>query len=349
MRLSQTVWKTYKEAPSEAEIPSHQLMLRAGLIHKASAGIYNFLPMGQRTIHKIETIVREELDRIDSQEISMSVVTPGELWKKSGRWESMTEMLKFKDKKKGDLCISPTNEEAVVDIFLSIVQSYKDLPVSLYQINTKFRDEIRPRFGLMRGREFIMKDAYTFHRDKACLDTGYQKFYQAYEQILKRMGLDYIVVEADAGMMADSDQQTHEFQVIADVGEDTVVFSKSYCANIERAQTQRADTSPDRKKGDLKSIATPSMTSIKQVCDFLNIKEFHALKSLLYKAVTKETEEVILLLLLGDDSLNETKLKSHLKCGQAHALLATKRSSHWGFVKGFIGPCQTACKNTGYP
>ena len=220
MRLSKGMWQTYKEVPADAEIPSHRLMMRAGLIHKSAAGIYNYLPFGYRVIRKVEQIIREEMDAIDSQEILMSVVTPGELWQKSGRWDLMGEMLKFKDKRERDLCISPTNEEAVTDIFESAIKSYKDLPVSLYQINTKFRDEIRPRFGLLRGREFTMKDAYTFHIDKACLDEGYEKMYGAYEAILKRMDLEYIIVEADAGAMADSDQKTHEFQVVADNGED---------------------------------------------------------------------------------------------------------------------------------
>lgn len=175
MKLSQAFWQTFKEVPADAEVPSHQLMMRAGLIHKSGAGLYNYLPFGLKSIHKVERIVREEMNRVGGQELLMTMVTPGELWKSSGRWDLMTEMLKFKDKRDSDVCLSPTNEEAVVDIFKKGVKSYKELPVNLYQINTKFRDEIRPRFGLLRAREFVMKDAYTFHIDKASLDETYKK------------------------------------------------------------------------------------------------------------------------------------------------------------------------------
>ena len=184
MRLTKGFWQTYKEVPADAEIPSHQLMLRTGLIHKSGSGLYNYLPMGLRSIRKVENIIREELNKIGCNEITMTVVTPGELWQETGRWDKMGGlMLRFKDKKESDLCISPTNEEAVTDIFRKTVKSYKQLPVGFYQINTKFRDEIRPRFGLMRGREFTMKDAYTFHMDKASLDVGYQEMYDAYTAI----------------------------------------------------------------------------------------------------------------------------------------------------------------------
>ena len=240
MRLSKAFWQTYKETPADAEIPSHQLMIRAGLIHKTGAGLYSYLPFGLKAIQKAERIVREELNRAGSSELLMSVVTPGELWKESGRWEKMTEMLKFKDKSGRDVCLSPTNEEAIADIFRKTVKSYKQLPTSLYQINTKFRDEIRPRFGLMRGREFTMKDAYTFHIDKACLDEGYENLKNAYSRIFKRMGLNFFIVEADAGAMADSSAQTHEFQVIADNGEDVILYNQEagYGSNVEKARTK---------------------------------------------------------------------------------------------------------------
>ena len=286
MRLSKALWRTYKEAPKEAEISSHRLMLRAGLIHKACAGIYNFLPFGYRALKKVEGIVREELDGIDSQEILMSVATPGSLWKRSGRWDSMEEMLKFKDKGGSDLCLSPTNEEAVVDIFSSLAQSYRDLPVSFYQINTKFRDEIRPRFGLMRGREFTMKDAYSFHRDRDSLERGYRAFYDAYGAILERIGLRYIVVEADGGLMAEQGQKTHEFQVLAETGEDTIVYSDSYAANIERAKTKRVGLAFNRKGGDIEEVSTPKATTIELVCDLLDIERVHTIKSLLYRALS---------------------------------------------------------------
>ena len=345
MRLSKGIWRTYKEVPADAVIPGHRLMIRAGLVHKASAGIYNFLPFGYRILGKIETIVREELEKIDSQEILMSVVTPGQLWKKSGRWDSMTEMLKFKDKREGDLCISPTNEEAVVDIFSDLVKSYKDLPVSLYQINTKFRDEIRPRFGLLRGREFTMKDAYTFHRDQDDLDRGYRDFYDAYGAILERIGLNYIAVEADTGSMADSGQLSHEFQVLAQTGEDIIVHSDSYAANVELARTKRPPLSFNKTERQLEEVSTPSMMTIKSVCEFLQTEPTHAIKSLLYRCSTATTEksEYVLVQLLGDDTINETKLKSYLGCILV-APASDEQIKELGLVKGFIGACRMPVK-----
>ena len=188
MKLSKAYWQTYKEVPTDAEVPSHQLLLRAGFINKTTGGIYTYLPMGVRVLQKIKSIIREELNSIDAQELLMSFVTPAELWQSSGRWDSMgPEMVRLKDRKDADFCLSATNEETITDVFKNTVSSYKQLPVNLYQINTKFRDEIRPRFGILRGREFIMKDAYTFHLDKECMDEMYDKYYQAYSKIYKRM------------------------------------------------------------------------------------------------------------------------------------------------------------------
>ena len=339
MKLSKSFWKTFKEKPSDAEIPSHILMSRAGLISKSGAGIYNFLPFGLKVLKKIEGIIRKRLDEIDSMEISMSVITPGELWQESGRWQGFgSEMLKFEDKVGRDLCISPTNEEAVTDIFRKTVKSYKELPVSLYQINTKFRDEIRPRFGVMRGREFIMKDAYTFHADKACLDEGYQKFYQAYENIFNDMGLDFRVVEADAGAMAGPGSQTHEFQVLADTGEDELIYSDSYGANIETAVTKKVIKISHRNaSGDLKLIETPNQTTCEEVAKLLDIHIHHTLKCLVYKMIVGDKEEFVLVTLIGDDSINEVKLKNYLKAD--HLILATDNEIlSLNLIKGFMGP-----------
>ena len=340
MRLTKAFWQTYKEVPADAEIASHQLMLRAGLIHKSGSGLYNYLPMGLRSIRKVENIIREELNKIGCNEITMTVVTPGELWQETGRWDKMGGlMLRFKDKKEADLCISPTNEEAVTDIFRKTVKSYKQLPVGFYQINTKFRDEIRPRFGLMRGREFTMKDAYTFHMDKASLDVGYQEMYDAYTAIFTRLGLEFIPVEADGGAMATADSKTHEFQVVADVGEDLIIYSKEakYAANVEKAQTRRAPTDFDLTLTALAEAATPNTTTIEDVCNFLNKPKHCILKSLMYVATTKNESKLVLALLLGDDSLNEIKLQAHLKCD--HLAVATdeqmKSAKLW---KGYIGP-----------
>jgi prolyl-tRNA synthetase len=340
MRLTKAFWQTYKEVPADAEIPSHQLMLRAGLIHKSGSGLYNYLPMGLRSIRKVENIIREELNKIGCNEITMTVVTPGELWQETGRWDKMGGlMLRFKDKKESDLCISPTNEEAVTDIFRKTVKSYKQLPVGFYQINTKFRDEIRPRFGLMRGREFTMKDAYTFHMDKASLDVGYQEMYDAYTAIFTRLGLEFIPVEADGGAMASADSKTHEFQVVANAGEDLIIYSQEakYAANSEKAQTIRAKTEYDLQISPLAEVSTPNKTTIEEVCSFLNKPNFTSLKSLVYVATTGNVSKNVLALLLGDDSLNEIKLQAYLKCD--HLIAATedqiKAAKLW---KGYIGP-----------
>ena len=340
MKLTKGFWQTYKEVPADAEIPSHQLMIRAGLIHKSGSGLYNYLPMGLRSIRKVENIIREELNKIGSYEITMTVVTPGELWQETGRWDKMGGlMLRFKDKKEADLCISPTNEEAVTDIFRKTVKSYKQLPVSLYQINTKFRDEIRPRFGLMRGREFTMKDAYSFHIDKASLDEGYQDMYNAYNAIFTRLGLEFIPVEADGGAMASSDSKTHEFQVVANAGEDLIIYSPEakYAANVEKAQTIRAKTTFDMNIVPLKEVETVKMETIESVCKFLGVEQHTSLKSMVYIATTGEKSQLVLAMVLGDDSVNEIKLNNFLKCD--HLTAATeeqlKTAKLW---KGYIGP-----------
>lgn len=339
MKLSKSVWQTYKEVPAEAEIPSHQLMIRAGLIHKLGSGLYSYMPFAIRTIQKIENIIREEHEKIDSQEILMNVVTPAELWKESGRWDKMGGlMLKFADKADKELCISPTNEEAVTDIFRKTVKSYKNLPTSLYQINTKFRDEIRPRFGLMRAREFTMKDAYSFHMDKECLDNGYAAFKGAYEAIFKRIGLKFSAVEADAGDMGSEDSQTHEFQVIADTGEDLIIYSEegNYAANVEKAKTIRAKLEFDKSGGELKEVSTPNMATIKDVCAFLKKPEHQSIKSLVYIVTKEEEEEVVLIQLLGDDELNPVKLKNALGADDVQPLMEHKLKE-LGLPKGFIG------------
>lgn len=339
MKLSKSFWQTYKETPADAEIPSHQLMLRAGLMNKSAAGIYNYLPFGYKTIRKVEQIVREEMDLAGCQEILMSVVTPGELWQESGRWSAMGgEMLTFKDKGQRDLCISPTNEEVVTDIFRKAIKSYKQLPISLYQINTKFRDEIRPRFGLMRGREFIMKDAYSFHIDKDSLDVVYDDLYKAYENIFKRIGLEFTAVEADAGAMGNSDSKTHEFQAIANTGEDAIIYcsENGYAANVEKAVTKRSGLDFNRTETSLSKIETPNTTTIEALCEYLKVKPEHTLKSLVYSSIKNDKEETVLILVLGDDELNEVKLKNLL--GADHVVAAKDSDLEaLGVVKGYIG------------
>lgn len=339
MKLSRAAWQTYKEVPKEAEIPSHKLLLKSGLIHKSGSGLYQYLPFAVRVLQKIENIIREELNKIGAQETIMSVVTNGELWKESGRWDLMEGlMLKFKDRGGKDLCLSPTNEEAITDIFKKLVSSYKQLPVNLYQINTKFRDEIRPRYGLMRGREFTMKDGYSFHLDKDCLDQVYNDYYQAYSNIFKRMGLDFIIVEADAGAMGTSESKTHEFQVVADSGEDDVIFcpQTGHASNREKAKANRAGLSFCEAK-ELTEISTPEKSTIKDVCSFLKVPQHHSLKSLVFTQIKDEKESQILVFTLGDDELNELKLKNYLACDKLHKTNDSTLES-LGLCKGFIGP-----------
>ena len=349
MILSQSLWTTYKDAPQDAQLPSHILMIRAGLIHKSAMGIYNYLPMGLRAIRKVENIVREEMDKI-SCEIHASLVTPGELWKESTRWNEMATgpektMLAFQDKREQELCIGPTHEEAFVDVFRSCIKSYKQLPLSLYQINTKFRDEIRPRFGLIRAREFIMKDAYTFHLDQKSMDETYEQFFQSYQNIFQKLGLNFIAVQADAGQIGGTNSKNHEFQVLTNNGEDCIAHCQKtgYAANLEKAQTLRPPLSFEQNT-TLKEVKTPGKKTIETVCQFLDCPQHHSLKSLVYVVHKDEREEPILIQLLGDDQLNEVKLNNYL--GSDALFPATEQQlSQWGFEVGFIGPHQPPQKN----
>jgi prolyl-tRNA synthetase len=343
MRLSQGYWQTYKEIPSDAEITSQQLMMRAGLIYKTSAGLYTYLPMAFRSLKKVEKIVREELDKIGCFEIQMPVMTPAELWHETGRWETMgPQMLKVKDRAERDLCMSPTNEETVTDLFRRTVNSYKQLPVCLYQINTKFRDEIRPRFGLLRAREFCMKDGYSFHIDKDSLDKFYDEIYSAYENIFKRLGLEFITVEADAGAMASGGAKTHEFQVVADNGEDIVVTvpQTGYAANIEKAVTYRKDL----KAAPIESIekfSTPEQKTCEEVCAAHDLPLTYSLKSIVINANINGKEQYFMAMLLGDDTLNEVKLKNKIKAEHIRPAQQAELDK-LGLIKGFMGPSADA-------
>jgi prolyl-tRNA synthetase len=343
MRLSQGYWQTYKEVPSDADIISQQLMMRAGLIYKTAAGLYTQLPMAFRSLKKIEQIIREELDKIGCFEVQMPVMTPAELWQETGRWETMgPQMLKVKDRAERDLCFSPTNEETITDLFRRTVSSYKQLPLCLYQINTKFRDEIRPRFGLMRAREFCMKDGYSFHLDKASLDKFYDEIYIAYENIFKRLGLDFIIVEADGGAMAGGGAKTHEFQVVADNGEDYVVTvpRTGFAANIEKASTHRKNITV-APAGELQKFATAEQKTCEEVCSAHNIPITQSLKSLVMNAIINGKDQYFMVMLLGDDSLNEVKFKNkvnaeHIRPAQQNEL------EKLGLIKGFMGPTAEA-------
>lgn len=339
MKLSKYFWQTYKEVPADAEVPSHQLMIRAGLIHKSGAGLYNYMPMGYRIIRKIEQITREELDKVGCNELLMTIVTPGELWKETNRWSLMDGMLKFRDRGDRDVCISPTNEETITDIFRKFVKSYKDLPLTLYQINTKFRDEIRPRFGILRAREFVMKDAYSFHPNKESLDEVYLDIRKAYEAILNRLGMEFMVVEADAGDMADPSCQTHEFQVIADTGEDDIVYTKngSYAANIEKSITARPSSEEILSESALDMVETKDKKTIKDVSDLLGTNPADSLKAVVYEAISGDEGKPLVAFVLGDDEVNEVKLKAVANCEFLTPLSKEKVDSA-GLVPGFIGP-----------
>ena len=309
MRVSKALLPTLRAVPAEAEIISHQLLVKAGFIRKSAAGIYSYLPLALRVLRKIEKIVREEMDNSDAQELLLPIIQPAELWSESGRWDVYgDEMFRLKDRHDRDFCLGPTHEEMVTDIVRGEVKSYKQLPLNLYQIQNKYRDEIRPRFGLMRGREFIMKDAYSFDRDFAALDVSYQKMYDAYSRIFDRMGLNYRAVEADSGAIGGDD--THEFMVLAENGEATIAYcdSCSYASNIEITECITLEIERSDSK-DLEKIATPDKKTIEDVVAFLNISPEETIKTLVYKA----NERLIVAVLRGDRALNEIKLKKVIK------------------------------------
>jgi len=336
MRYSQYLLPTLKETPADAEVVSHQLMMRAGMIRKVAAGVYNYMPFGLRSIRKMEQIIREEMDRAGAIECLMPMANPGELWQESGRWEKYgKELLRFKDRKNADFCMGPTHEEVVTDIIRNTVNSYRQLPLNLYQIQTKFRDEIRPRFGLMRGREFIMKDAYSFDIDDAGADKSYARMYQAYRNIFNRCGLKFRAVEADSGAIGGS--FSHEFMVLAESGEDAIVSCDTceYAANVEKAELYYRDLEPATPGAELQRIDTPDQRTIEDVADFLNMPPQQLVKTLI---VQTSKDEVVAVLLRGDRELNSIKLANLLDVDWA--LLADDEVVRrvTGAPVGFAGP-----------
>src|SRR5690348_4946636 len=305
MRLSQYPINTVKETPAEAEIISHQLMLRAGLIRRLAGGLYSWLPMGLRTLRKVERIVREEMDRAGAFELVMPVIQPAELWQESGRWgEYGPELLRIKDRHQRDMVAGPTHEEVITDIARRELKSYRQLPVNFYQIQTKFRDEVRPRFGVMRAREFIMKDAYSFHLDEASLREGYRAMYDAYTRIFTRTGLKFRAVRADSGAIGGDVSQ--EFHVLADSGEDAIAFSDGdeYAANLEAAAALPPTQPRPAPKEQLKKVSTPGAKTIEDLSRFLKIEPARCLKTLLVEG-TDDT--VVALVIRGDHELNAIK------------------------------------------
>lgn len=309
MRASQFLIATQKETPADAEVISHKLMLRAGMIRKLATGLYTWLPAGLRVLRKVERIVREEMDRSGAQEVLMPVVQPSELWEQSGRWQQYgPELLRISDRHSREFCLGPTHEEVITHLVSNELKSYKQLPANFYQIQTKFRDEIRPRFGVMRSREFIMKDAYSFHLDQESLQTTYERMYQAYSSIFTRIGLDFRPVIADTGSIGGTG--SHEFHVLAESGEDDIAFSDTsdYAANIEMAEAICSTTRP-AASADLNKVPTPGAKSIEEVCTALSVDASTTVKTLIVRAENDEGEaaRLIALVVRGDHQLNDIK------------------------------------------
>jgi prolyl-tRNA synthetase len=309
MRLSRFPLSTLKETPADAEIVSHQLMLRAGMIRKQAAGVYSWLPLGLRVLRKVEAVIREEMNKAGALELLMPAVQPAELWQESGRWEQYgPELLRLQDRHRRDFCFGPTHEEVITDIARRELRSYKQLPVNYYQIQTKFRDEIRPRFGVMRAREFLMKDAYSFHADQASLEETYQLMYRTYSAIFKRLGMDFRAVQADTGAIGG--KVSHEFHVLADSGEDAIAFStdSDYAANVELAAALPPPGNRPAPACGMESVETPGRHSIDEVAGFLKISASRCLKTLLVKGVDAG---IVALVLRGDHELNAIKTEKH--------------------------------------
>jgi prolyl-tRNA synthetase len=307
MRTSQFLIATVKETPSDAEVISHQLMVRAGLIRKLAAGLYTWLPTGLRVLRRVERIVREEMDRSGAMEISMPIVQPAELWEESGRWEEYgAELLRFQDRHGRGFCLGPTHEEVITDLLRNEIQSYKQLPLNFYQIQTKFRDEIRPRFGIMRTREFLMKDAYSFHLDQDSLQETYDVMHRTYSAIFTRIGLEFRPVDADTGSIGGS--TSHEFHVLAESGEDAIAFSdgSDYAANVELAEALESAGEAPVPGAEMSEIATPGQHTINDVCEFLQLADTQALKTLIVLG-DREEEPLMALVLRGDHQFNAIK------------------------------------------
>ncbi|WP_089603706.1 proline--tRNA ligase [Acinetobacter piscicola] len=340
MRASRFLFATLRETPNDAEVISHQLMLRAGMIRKLASGLYNWLPMGVRVLNKVEAIVREEMNRAGALETLMPVTQPASLWEESGRYVQYgPELLRFKDRHSNDFVLGPTHEEVITDIARNELQSYKQLPINFYQIQTKFRDEIRPRFGVMRSREFIMKDAYSFHVDQASLQETYDVMYDTYCRIFSRLGLNFRPVQADTGSIGGSG--SHEFHVLASSGEDDIAFSteSDYAANVEMAEAVLVGERSAPVKA-LEVVDTPNQKTIADVSTFLNADPAHSVKALLVQGLADENGKVpvVALFLRGDHELNEIKAEKHPLIASPLTFATEQQIQENGLVTGFCGP-----------
>ncbi len=337
MRVSQFFISTLKEAPSEAELPSHKLMLRAGYIKKLASGLYTWMPLGLRVLRKVENVVREEMDRSGGMELLMPAVQPAELWQETGRWAVFgPQMLKIKDRHEHDFCFGPTHEEVITDIARREIKSYRQLPVNFYQIQTKFRDEVRPRFGVMRAREFVMKDAYSFHSSFESLEQTYRVMHDTYSRIFTRLGLQFRVVAADTGAIGGSG--SHEFHVLADSGEDALAFcpNSDYAANVELAEAVAPAVPRAAASQEMQKVITPGQKTIEEVAAFFNTTADRVLKAI---AVMTHENEFVLLLLRGDHQLNEVKAGKLL--GEFRFASDDEVHRHMNCRTGYIGPVGT--------
>lgn len=335
MKQSMTFIPTLREVPADADIRSHQLLLKAGFIRQNASGIYSYLPLATKVLRKIEAIVREEMNAAGAVELLMPALHPAEVWQESGRWYSYgPEMMRMKDRHDRDFVLGPTHEEMVTSLIRDEIKSYKRLPLAVYQIQTKFRDEKRPRFGMLRGREFIMKDAYSFHSSQASLDTVYEALFQAYSNIFRRLGLNFRAVIADSGAMGGKD--THEFMVLSEIGEDTIAYSteSDFAANIEMAPVVTEAVAKTEAEGELTKVATPNVKSIADVSAFLNVTEAKTIKSLLFKV----DEEFVLILARGDHEINDIKVKNFFGATNVELATAEEVNATLGTDIGFVGP-----------
>lgn len=335
MRVTQALIPTLREVPAEADTISHQLLLRAGMLRRVAAGVYTLLPLGFRVVQKIERIVREEMNRAGGVEMLLPIIQPAELWYESGRWSVYgPELFRLKDRHDRDFCLGPTHEEVITDLVRQEVKSYRQLPLLLYQIQNKYRDERRPRFGLLRGREFIMKDLYSFDRDEEGLEISYRKMYDAYTRIFTRCGLTFRAVEADSGAIGGSD--THEFMVLADTGEAEIVYCTGcdYAADVEKApcRAETKDTSEEFLTTEL--VATPGTRTVREVAEYLNVTPDRIIKTLLYEA----DGELIAVLVRGDRNVNEIKVKNFLDVNQMEIALENEAEEKYGLPCGYVGP-----------
>ena len=338
MRVSKFPLSTVKETPADAEIISHQLMLRAGLIRRLASGLYTWLPLGLKVLRKVENIVREEMNRSNGLEVLMPAVQPAELWQESGRWEQYgAELLRMNDRHGRDFCFGPTHEEIITDLARRELSSYKQLPITYYQVQTKFRDERRPRFGVMRAREFLMKDAYSFHADQSCLDQTYIDMYGTYNRIFSRLDLNFRPVQADSGSIGGS--SSHEFHVLADSGEDAIAVSdqSDYAANIEKAEALAPAAARSDASEAMQSVETPTQKSIAEVSEFLKVDASQCIKTLLVEGA--EDEQVVALVLRGDHEVNEIKAEHLPQVAEPFTLVSDEVAEKVaGCQPGSIGP-----------